>query len=302
MKRVIILFISALCCEFPINSFAQSVNIWDVTFNFLVEKGDMSPDNYSRPTKIKENRIVYPYFIFGGLDGQIDDPDFIIPNNDKLDSYSFGILFRPRHQHLLYIKNGKWRIIDMEKHLLDIVSQGHNLCKDFRLDDKESISVIEDVIRLYEGHSEDVAAMGVPIVPDSAMIKGTLPILSFEQTANVRDIAYNFLIDNGYVESNGATVIEKDDICIRYNNSDISDSEFTLPNYNVLQFMSFGISCESNPQHLLFFKTGKWYIVDMGKPLCDIIMQCHNLCKDLCLNGKESVSVFKKVIKSYENK
>lgn len=170
--KILIILIFIFCGKLAINSFAQSVNIWDITFNFLVENGYMSPDNYSRPTKIKENRIVYPYFIFGGQDGPIDDPDFIIPNNNKLNRYSFGILFRPHYQHLLYVKNGKWRIIDMGQHLLDIVIQGHNLCKDFGLDDKESVSVIKDVVRYYEQYIEEIGSMEVPIISDSVAVKG----------------------------------------------------------------------------------------------------------------------------------
>jgi hypothetical protein len=300
MRIKIIIFIFIFCGKLAINSSAQSVNIWDITNSFLVENGYKSQGDYSRPTKIKGDYIVQPYFIFG-LGGEINNPDFVIPNHDKLDRYSFGSIFRHYYMHLLYVKTGKWRIIDMGKPLLDIIMKCHDLCKDFGLDDKEAVFVIKDVIRFYEGHLENVAAMGVPIVLDSAVIRGTLPMLSFEQEANVRDIAYNFLIDNGYAESNGATVIEKDDICIRYDDSDISDSEFTLPNYNVLQFMSFGISGELNPQHLLFFKTGKWRIVDMGKHLLDIIIQSHNLCKDLELSDNESIYVINEVIKYYES-
>lgn len=167
MRVKIILLMFIFCGELSSNSFAQSVNIWDITFNFLVENGYLSPDNYSRPTKIKENHIVYPYFIFGGPDGRIDDPDFIVPNHNELDSYSFGSIFRQYYTHLLFVKNGKWRIIDMGKSLLDIIMQCHNLCKDFGLDDNESIYVLTEAIRYYENYKKELSTMGVPIITDS---------------------------------------------------------------------------------------------------------------------------------------
>lgn len=45
----------------------------------------------------------------------------------------------------------------------------------------------------------------------------------------------------------------------------------------------------------------KWRIADMSKPLPDIVMQCHNLCEDLCLNGEETASVFRTAVEFYKN-
>jgi len=162
MKIKIILLIFLFVCGLAPVLFAQSVNIWDVTFDFLVKNGYSLPDGYRRPTKTNDNYIVYPYFIYG-QNGSIDDPNFIIPNDSKLDSYSFGSIFRQHYTHLLFVKNGKYRIINMGKTLPDIIMQSCSLCNDLGLDDNELVDVINEVIRYYNDHKKGLESMGVPI-------------------------------------------------------------------------------------------------------------------------------------------
>lgn len=301
MKIKFILLISIFCIGFPVRAIAQSVNIWDITFDFLARNGYCSPDGYSRPTKTEENHIIYPYFIFGS-NGSIDDPDFVIPNHDRLESYSFGSLYRQFPQHLLYVKNGRWRIIDMGKPLPNIITQCVDFCKGFELNDDKAIYVIDEVVKFYEKYEQELASMGVPIVSDASAI---IQEDSLVQAVNIWNIIHDFLAKSG--DTNVYKRPIKITAGITYPffafgiNGYIDDIDFVIPKRDELDFYNFGKISERYQMYLLFVKNGKYRIVDMSKPFLDIIKDVNDLSKDFELNYKDSISAINTAISRYKS-
>jgi hypothetical protein len=120
-----------------------------VTNEFLVGNGERSEQSVVYPEINEEKATILPYMIMSS-DGYISSPDYNIPENESLTSYSFGIMTPHKPLHLLFVKNGKWHIINMKKSLISIVNDSVKTCELLCLNDKESLDVFDIVLRQYK--------------------------------------------------------------------------------------------------------------------------------------------------------
>ncbi|WP_419507408.1 hypothetical protein, partial [Alistipes communis] len=64
--------------------------------------------------------------------------------------------------HLMFVKNGKWEIINMNESLLTIIGQGVVLCKQFNLDSNDSYKVFQEILSEYKFNNS--RKNGAPII------------------------------------------------------------------------------------------------------------------------------------------
>ena len=62
----------------------------------------------------------------------------------------------------MFVKNGKWEIINMNESLLTIIGQGVVLCKQFNLDSNDSYKVFQEILSEYKFNNS--RKNGAPII------------------------------------------------------------------------------------------------------------------------------------------
>ena len=139
---------------------AQTNNIWFITGNYLQSIEDLPKDVNIYPISQK-NKTVLPYYIFEGND-PIKDTHYNISSKNILVSYRFGILSPHSTLHLMFVKNGKWEIINMNESLLTVIAQGVVLCKQHDLDSNDSYKVFQEILSEYK--LNDSRKNGTPII------------------------------------------------------------------------------------------------------------------------------------------
>lgn len=141
---------------------AQTNNIWFIVGNYLQSIEDLPKDVNIYPIPQKDKTIL-PYYIFEEND-PIKNPHYDISSKEILVSYRFGILNPHSTFHLMFVKNGKWEIINMDESLLTIIEQGVVLCKQFNLDSNDSYKVFQEILSEYKFNNS--RKNGAPIIID----------------------------------------------------------------------------------------------------------------------------------------
>jgi hypothetical protein len=170
MRKLVLILVAMMSVSIcDLHAQTDSLNIWVVTNQILVEYGEKDPDANPFPGmetiswigEEKKEVFAWPFFIFAN-GGEIDDPNFVLPYSEKLDYYLFGILAPHKPMHLLFFKERQWVAVNMKKPLLDIMNQCVALCEKLPLTSDEVIYVFKEVLRFHEGDLQDTG--GVPIM------------------------------------------------------------------------------------------------------------------------------------------
>ena len=159
MKTIIIVLI--MTCLSVIKVSAQTDNIWQVTSTYLIDRGEIAPDQNVLPVKSKNGTKISFYL---SQDNQaILDPKYTIPLQDTLSIYKFSGLSPHATRYLLFVKNGVWKIINVAESLPSVMAQGIALCEILNLSPEDEYYIFQEILKNYQFNQS--RKNGAPIVP-----------------------------------------------------------------------------------------------------------------------------------------
>lgn len=171
-RAFVITIISMLVSVCELKGQSEGVNIWDVTGNYLIKNRERDKGWPKYPSNA-EDVITGPFYLHDLIQTiDIDDPDYTIPVMDCLKSYSFSTFSPHAPYHLLFVKNGNYRIIstmttlwfssaeeareyhnvhqDDPPYILKTLTYCIDVCKELGLTENESAYLFEQVLKYYK--------------------------------------------------------------------------------------------------------------------------------------------------------
>ncbi len=151
MKRVVfIALVLILISARELKGQSEGTNIWDITSDFLVRNGEKESGSEKYPSKTENSRSWSLFLNDLTQRTEIEDPSYLIPKTDSLMIYGFSALSPHAPYHLMFVKNGIYRIINMRDGLIGILEQGVSASEFLCLDDDDVFAIFQEILNRYE--------------------------------------------------------------------------------------------------------------------------------------------------------
>lgn len=170
MKKIILLLLLMMPSLIVCNAQTDSLNMWNITGQYLFEQGEISLQGLKYPIKT-DNGTAYSFHIYNGKSkSRIEDPDYMIPETKTFELYLFYSDRPHAYYYLLFVKNGEYKIINMRESIENIMIQGVITSSYLHLTEQESLYMFEQAIQYCRINSQNQE--GEPFIINWSKVKG----------------------------------------------------------------------------------------------------------------------------------